>query len=537
VTGDAPDAGWWAPIVHARTKFVDKWWRAMPPQMMGRSGPEVRVLDATLGDDGVRAPRLVLARLKSGTLLGVACHAEQISKDMGSDGGRPVPCFIGWLCADPRVAVPQLDAMESGWTTWAAAEYARWMRDVWLADENRVGKTDETTELRPPWELTGPPPQAFVGDRQEFEEPSPEGVRVYSAADAARVWRGIDRYGVNATVVTGWSKVHTALQRGLTHACVEEFQGPAQIYRLPPVRPAAEKKAAAAPAAPGYGTAAPGYSTAAPGYSTAAPGYGTAAPGYGTAAPGYGTEAAGYGRQSHETARGRGTPQPDTGYGHGAAGEERPAPGGRPGFFSAVSDGVRHIATATQKAAASVVGGDPGPRRPPAPPTWGGAWTLRIDKAEFRAWQDGYKFSYRIGAPTIECWPDGYPDQRFRWTASGWESLTPQPPEPRQQPQAAAPGWQPPGFAPPKAAGSPPAGPQFRTPVPPRAPAHGAAFDEFEDAPLPDQRPVLAYEETGEAGPEAGGAPDTSAHGSPPQTTPPQTTPPQTTPPEWSPEE
>ena len=531
MTGDAPDAGWWAPVVHARTKFVDQWWRAMPPQMMGRSGPEVRVLDATLGDDGVRAPRFVLARLKSGTLLGVACHAGQISKDMGSDGGRPVPCFIGWLCADPRVAVPQFDAVESDWKTWAAAEYERWMRGAWLADKKTVEQTAQTSAQRPPWELTDPPPEAFVGDRQEFEEPSPDGVRVYSAADAARVWRGVDRYGVNATVVTGWTKVHTALRRGLTHACVEEIQGPAQIFRLPPVRPAAENKTAAAPAAPGYGTAAPGYSTAGPGYSTAAPGYSTGAPGYSTGAPGYGTGAPGYGKQPHESARGRGTPQPDTGYGYGATGEERPASGGRAGILGAFSDGVRHIANATQKAAASVVGGDPGPRRPPTPPDWDGAWTLRIDRREFRAGDNGYVFSYRIGAQTIECWQKSYPDQRFQWTTTGWEPLTParpQPPDPRQQqPQAPAPGWQSPGSAPPKATGSPPGGPQFRTPVPPRAPAHGAAFDEFEDAPLPDQRPVLAYEETGEAGPEAGGAPDTSAHGSPPQTTPP----------EWSPEE
>jgi hypothetical protein len=503
MTGDAADPGWWAPIVYARTRDVDLWWRALPPQMR-HDGPEARVLDATVAGDGVRAPRFVLARLASGTLLGVACQTHQISQDMCSDGSRPVPCFIGWLSSDKRVAVPQFDAVESGWVTWAAAEYESWLRPVWTESTGRVRETDRTRELRPPWELTRTVPDTDPWDRSEFEEPTRDGIRVYPATDAARVWRGIDRYGLNATVVTGWHSVRTALNRGLTHACVAEFQGPAQIYRLSPEKPAGQTQAG--------GRTWPSRDDAYGG-TASAHGAGTPAHGKRSAEPGWG----------HGVSRG-----PNAGY----AAEDRQAGSGRSGLLG----GLRRAA---QDLASSVMGGDSAPGRPPAPPAGESDWTLRLDQGRFTARQDGYVFSYRIGDPAIVCWYDGSDDEALRWTGAGWAPLTPaQPPrerprqpeprqpEPRQpepqqpEPQQTTSGYQPAGTAPPKVAGRPPGSPVFHSPAAERSKTYGTPFDEFEDAPLPGSRPVLPDEEpAGEQG------------------EPTQDDPTQTTPPEWSPEE
>jgi len=444
VTGDAPDSGWWAPIVYARTRDVDVWWRALPPQMR-RDGPESLVLDATVAGDGVREPRYVLARLASGTLLGVACQTHQISDDMRH--GRPVPCFIGWLSTDNRVAVPQFDVVNSRWVTWAAFQYETWLRPVWTEIPSRVRETDQTRPLRPPWELTGTVPDAAPWDRSEFEEPT-RGVRVYPADAAARVWRGIDRYGVNAVVVTGWRSVRTALQRGLTHACVAEFEGAPQIYQLPPDKPAEE---------------------------------------------------ATYGKPSAEPGRGRGVSRvPEAGY---TAAHDQQETSGRSGWLGGL---VSHGKRAVGDLAASVLGGDSAPVQPPDPPTGQSEWTLRLDQRIFTARRGGYLFSYRIGDPAIVCWHDSNTGEAFQWTSAGWVPLTPsQPlrPEPyrptrrQQRPEQAVSGWQSPGVAPPKAAGRSPGGSAFRPQVPTHSPAQGTPLDEFEDAPLPESQPVLPADE------------------------------------------
>lgn len=508
--GDSPDAGWWAPIVYARTRDVDVWWRALPPQMRP-GGPEARALDATIAGDGVRAPRFVLARLASGTLLGVACQTHQISHDMGSDGSRPVPCFIGWLSTDHRVAVPQVDAVESNWPSWAAAAYESWMRPVWAESASRVRQPDQTRPLRPPWELTGKAPDVYAGDRSEFEDPPLNGIRVYPAADAARVWRGVDHYGANATVVTGWLSIHTALQRGLTHACVAEFQGAAQIYPLPPARPAGETNAA---------------SRAGPSRDDADAG----------AALAYGPDTQAYGRAPAEPGRRRGAAHgPDAGYGAAAGRRET---SGRSGLISGLGNLMSHGKRAVQDAASSVMGDDPAKRQPPAPPTGQLDWTLRLDQRVFTARRDGYVFSYRIGDPTIVCWSEDSNDEPLGWTGAGWAPLTsaqplrpeprqpaPRQPEPRQQsPQQPGSGWPSTGAAPPKAAGQPPGSPVFRPRAPEHSAARGAPLDEFEDAPLPVSRPVLPDDEPDD---EPGGEQSAAA----------QDAPVQTPPPEWSSEE
>lgn len=482
MTADETDPGWWAPIVYARTRDVDFWWRAMPPQM-GRGGPEAQALDATIADDGARgAPRFVLARLPSGTLLGVACQTHMISKRMRSDGSRPVPCFIGWLSADPRVAVPQFDAVQ-GWGGWATRQYDLWMRDVWAERDRRVRQTDETSAVRPPWELTGTVPDADAGDRSEFEQPTRAGVRVYPAAEAARVWRGIDRYGVNATVVTGWASGRAALRPGLTHACAADFHGPMQIYGLPSAKPTWQTQAARPP-----GIDDP---------------YATAGPPYGGNEPTYGGNEPTYGKPPPEPARQHGAAK-QPGAGNAAAGNQG-AESGRSGWRAL----GKQLVQGAQDLFAPGPSGAPAQKQPPAPPTGQLEWTLDLGERVWFARRGVYVYSHRIDESTIVCWHEGAADQAFAWTGNGWEPLrpakapqpapqAPQPaaptPEPGQQrPQPTAPGWQPAGTPPPKAAGGPAGVPTFAPRIPP-SPAHGAPLDEFEDAPLPAGRAVLPAE-------------------------------------------
>lgn len=81
-------------------------------------------------------------------------------------------------------------------------------------------------------------------------------------------------------------------------------------------------------------------------------------------------------------------------------------------------------------------------------------------------------------------------------------------------------GYQSAGTAPPKVAGRPPGSSVFHSPAAEHPKTYGTPLDEFEDAPLPESRPVLPDEKpTGEQG------------------APTQNDLAQTTPPEWSPEE
>ncbi len=460
---DETDRGWWAPIVYARTRDVDFWWRALPQQMR-RDGSEARALDATIADDGARAPRFVLARLPSGTLLGVACQTHLISKHMRSDGSRPVPCFIGWLSADPRVAVPQFDAVQAGWGGWAAREYDVWMRNVWAERDRRVRQTDETSAVPPPWEMTETVPDADVGDRSEFEEPTRAGIRVYPAAEAARVWRGVDRYGVNATVVTGWTSGRTALRPGLTHACAADFHGAMQIYWLPSAKPTRQTQTAGPP-----GIDDP--------YATAGPTYGGNPPAYGGSAP-------------PETARQHGAAgQPDAG--NAAAGDQGPAPR-RSGLLAR----GRQLVQGAQERFAAATSGASAQEQPPAPPTGQLEWTLDLDERAWLARRGEYVYSHRIDEPTIVCWHESAPEEAFQWIGDGE--------------------WQRAGTPLPKTAGRPAGGPTFTPRIPP-SPAHGAPLDEFEDAPLPTGRAVLPDESDYEQDDEQDDEQDGQAQTIPPE--------------------
>jgi hypothetical protein len=411
----------------------------------------------------------VLARLPTGTLLGLACQTHLISRHMRSDGSRPVPCFIGWLSADPRVAVPQFDAVQAGWGGWAAREYDVWMRDVWAERDRRVRQTDETSAVPPPWELTGAVPGADVGDRSEFEEPTRAGVRVYPAAEAARVWRGIDRYGVNTTVVAGWTSGRTAVRPGLTHACAADFHGAMQIYWLPSAQPARQTQAARSP-----GIADP--------YATAGSTYGGSAPTYGKPPP--------------ETARQHSAAgQPEAG--NAAAGD----PGAAPRRSGLLARG-RQLVQGAQDLFTSGTSGAPAQEQPPAPPTGQLEWTLDLNERAWLARRGYYVYSHQIDQPTIVCWHESAPNEAFQWTGDGWEALRPaqapppeaaKPEQGQQRPQPTAPGWQPPQTPLPKTVGRPAGGPTFTPRIPP-SPAHGAPLDEFEDAPLPAGRAVLPDE-------------------------------------------
>lgn len=442
MTSDAPDPGLWAPIVHGRTKYSDTWWRALPPQVRP-DGPGSAIVAAALAGT-VKAPRFVLARCPFGTLIGVGCNADQLSRDMNTDSGRPLRCFVGWFCEDRQVLVPQFDTVSKRWVKWAELEYEHWMRPVW--EERRPG-TAQTGALQPPWwDLDDPrPPELGPEYRAEFENPPPDSVRIYPADYSALAWRGVDQYGRNATLVTGWSTMRAVAPSGLTHACVQEFQGVPKTFRLaPPQQPA-----------PPAGQAS------------------------GTRTPGHGGPTSGTGDYG-------GTRQPDFAQGSQRDRDDAPRRGG---LGSLVSRGRR----AARDAIDSFNSGY-SQEFPPPPPSGRGAWTFRPDRDDFAAAQDGYQFRYKIRERAFVC-RDGDNGPRFRWTGSGWDPITPGSVSQPEQGHHSQPQQSP-------MAGNPIRVPPRNPPAPVRLPSGGSALDEFEDAPLPEQKlaePTDKYSESGAA--------------------------------------
>ena len=272
---EAPPSGTelWASVVYGRTRSADLWWRALPAGV-DRTGPEAAVVMAAVGGGrGLnRSPRLVLARLSTGTLLGVACQAGQLGTGMDSDGRRPLFCFVGWFAAgQPAAGVPELAEVEAAWTRWARDEYERRMRDVWEAHPSKLRTAEVTLPADPPWSRPGPRgypgPEVSVEVARSILQPVRGQVRVHPSAGRALVWRTVARYGSDITLVTGWSSYRDAVLDAVTDLCADDVTAeppllvpaaPRRVQPGPGVRPPAPSprppQAPAAPAQPSPGS-------------------------------------------------------------------------------------------------------------------------------------------------------------------------------------------------------------------------------------------------------------------------------------------
>jgi hypothetical protein len=473
------DAGLWAPVVHGRTRRVDIWWRALPAGIT-QDGPEARVILAAVGggrfpDSGedAAAPRFVLARLGSGTLIGAACQFRQISTRMHADGNRALYGFVGWFSPSPRVAVPPLAQVESQWAYWAAAEYDRWMWPVWDETTGRVRRVDQTTPEPPRWQQAGVAaydgPEIGPEQFSVYNTPGLDYVRVYSSAVRDRIWQGVAVYGREAAVVTGWASPAEAVKAGVTHACVEGL--PAAYERIDPVPAQDRQKAASTPATPGraYGEGTKPY----PGgnqYQGSRP---TAAGP--SASDSYSRSVPGEQPQSGQWYRAGPARQPDQ---QGALGDERADPGDRPGFIGRLLGGADQRRQPPDE--------DPGVRRPPEPPE-GRTWHFNFARRAFRVKEGHYTYQAVLGAPYIDCWEEH--DKvvfRFRPTDAGWSLETPT--RSHGAGSAGSPVQPRPGQAPPAAAGhGPPASPPVRPPQLPEdlGTSFNAMFDDWGGDPPP----------------------------------------------------
>ena len=227
---EAPSSGTdrWASVVYGRTYSADLWWRALP-EGVDRAGPEaVAVMAAVGGGRGLnRSPRLVLARLRTGTLLGVACQARQLGTDMDSDGRRPLFCFVGWFAAGlPTATVPELAQLEAAGMLWARDEYERRMRGAWTAHPSKLRTAEVTRPEEPPWSPPGTgsyqAPAVAAEVARAILRPARGQVRVHPSAERAVVWRAVARYGLDITLVTGWASHKDAVLDGVTDICADD---------------------------------------------------------------------------------------------------------------------------------------------------------------------------------------------------------------------------------------------------------------------------------------------------------------------------
>jgi hypothetical protein len=252
----------WASVVYGRTYSADLWWRALPVGV-DRTGPEAAVVMAAVGGGrGLnRSPRLALARLRTGTLLGVACQAKQLGTGMDSDGRRPLFCFVGWFAAGrPDAGVPELAEVEAAWTVWARDEYEARMRDVWKAHPSKLRTAELTSPDEPPWSQPGrrgyEAPEVSVEVARAILQPARGQVRVHPSAGRALVWRAVARYGPDTALVTGWASYHDAVLDGVTDVCADDVTAePPLLVSAPPRR--VQPRAGSQPVSPAPSSAAP----------------------------------------------------------------------------------------------------------------------------------------------------------------------------------------------------------------------------------------------------------------------------------------
>ena len=425
----AVDAGLWAPVVHGRTRRVDIWWRALPAGV-SQDGPEAGVVLAAVAggrfpDRGPAGPlpRFVLARLRSGTLIGAACQFRLISTEMHADENRALYGFVGWFCANPRVTVPPLAQVERQWVHWAAPEYHRWIGPVWDETTARVRHIDQTAAEPPRWQPVGVSAYAGpeIGPEQfsAYDGPSPGYVRVYSTAVRDRIWQEIAVYGRSAAIVTNWASPSEAVRAGITHACADDL--PSDYARLLPVpvqdRP---RPPATPPAADQARGARPDQE------SQHRPGSWEAPAGAPHSAR------ADVGSPNPRPPRDAAAPSGQW-YGAGPTDRERDRPGPVAGEGGSPGDRGQSWFERAQGFADRLLGGaDPRPgqpadareappaRRPPVPPD-GRTWSFNPGMRAFRVREGRYTYQALLGTAHIDCWDDPRgPRFRFRLTEGGW---------------------------------------------------------------------------------------------------------------------
>lgn len=144
----------WFPVVYARTRRADKWWRVLPEDA-DQSWLRACVRTVVHGGRGlVQAPRFILAQDGYRRLVGVACQASALSRTMNSDGQRDLYGFVGWVGPQANSAGPvgpSIEATERLYMEWAGPVYEEWMGRDWDLHESQLTGPHQPPAAPPPW--------------------------------------------------------------------------------------------------------------------------------------------------------------------------------------------------------------------------------------------------------------------------------------------------------------------------------------------------------------------------------------------------
>ncbi|MBT0773268.1 hypothetical protein KIH74_30265 [Kineosporia sp. J2-2] len=234
----------WYPVVHGRTRSVDRWWRVLPEGLTeGESAWLRQAVQAVVagGRDLAVGPRFLLADEGRLRLVGVACQAGLLSRTMATDtgkaAGRPLYTFVGWMnrSPSPPAPVPGLPAWQAHLADWAAPVYDHWVGQDWDRPARKLNAPNLSRPGEAPWEVAALPADgAWTPART-----SPPGVRVVPAARAEAVWNAAVAGPGPVLLTTGWPGV-AGIPRGATMTATCDVAE--ELTLPPPATPVTERE-------------------------------------------------------------------------------------------------------------------------------------------------------------------------------------------------------------------------------------------------------------------------------------------------------
>ncbi|MBX6383102.1 MAG: hypothetical protein IRZ07_09035, partial [Microbispora sp.] len=274
----------WTPVVYGRTHRADKWWRALPVGIMPNGWIADVVNVAVAGGHGLRRPdvvgastdetsrpegsrvegRYLLARRAdrgdgvnraNGVLVGVACYARALSKEMHTDeASRELYCFVGWWgTPETPTDIPSLAALTENCARWAGDVYQMYFEHVWKQHQALV-RIQESAPMIAPWarddseaggavEIPAPAPEATATPRPLLGvgpaglTPQRDKVLLYPASHSERLWDEGRRTTTPFTLVTGWVASARAPLKPVTHLCAADVREPRAVPASVGVQP------------------------------------------------------------------------------------------------------------------------------------------------------------------------------------------------------------------------------------------------------------------------------------------------------------
>lgn len=223
---DSPAAGW-APVVYGRTEAADTWWQAIPAGITS-AGWLAQVVYCVFagGRELEEHPRFLLAQQLGHRIIGVACPARDLSREMHTDGTRELYCFVGWIASLPggtdqldsnsraipnSMTVPDgpsFEEIRSNYSQWAAPVYTEIMAPLWQTPVPASHSPVTTQRREAPWN---------PGIRRQVGLVPRPGTGLWPAQTWPFLWAAAMATSAPLTCVVGWQHVGSARRDGVTH--------------------------------------------------------------------------------------------------------------------------------------------------------------------------------------------------------------------------------------------------------------------------------------------------------------------------------